>query len=60
MVLFVVSGNLEINYDLYWSMGIIVGALFIDFILSLTLCVLVFFVPEILISNFQLLRKVNK
>ena len=56
MILFVVTGNLEISADLYWSMGIIIGALFIDFILSVSLCVLVFFVPDLIMLNFQLLR----
>lgn len=60
MILFVVTGNLEVDADPYWSMGIIVGALFIDFVLSVSLCILVFLVPDRLLSDFCLLVHSHK
>ncbi|WP_338215506.1 helix-turn-helix transcriptional regulator [Companilactobacillus muriivasis] len=60
MILFVVTGNLEVDADPYWSMGIIVGALFIDFVLSVSLCILVFLVPDRLLSDFRLLVHSHK
>lgn len=52
-ILFVATGNLAITQNMYWNFGIIIGAIFLDFLLSITLTTLILFIPETIKSKLR-------
>jgi hypothetical protein len=52
-ILFVATGNLAIIQNMYWNFGIIIGAIFLDFLLSITLTTLILFIPETIKSKLR-------
>lgn len=55
-VMFVLSSNFAISkVDVYFNFGIVVGAFFVAFLLSLATVVLIFFVPKKISDQFKVL-----
>lgn len=59
--LFVVTGNLATSNDVYWNYGIIIGAIFLNFLLSLAFVILISFIPRNVTDSInEFNRKKNK